>query len=421
MDFNREFKNGVGLYTCENPEMHSFSLGLWVRRGSMHEPREHHGLAHFLEHAVFRNIRALMDGKLYQELSRLALSFDASTYCDHVAFEISGPSRHFEAAADILMMVLQPLNLTVEALDLERKRIKAEILEDDDENSLDAQASKIIWKGTPLARTISGTQASVNRIGFEALQQEHDRWFSRGNFFFCGAGCMPGLEKLAARIEALEPTGTAEVSDGCAEVPEGFFHRDAAVEVEDKDYTFLRFCFDADMRWYSEKECMMLREWLFGESGPFYMQLSEDTGITYSVKSFFARFANIGNFCFEYETDKKQMMVSVEKVIEILNGIQAVSDETLEEACRSYVDYTDFEKDNCCDYCYTWGYDNGLKRCGYQNHEARKADYLAVKPERIRQMAKEIFQPDNLLLYIRGNERRIKKEEVRSILLKLNK
>lgn len=420
MDINRTFENGVGLFTCENPGASSFCLELWVRRGSMHEPKEHHGLAHFLEHVVFRNIRGMMDGQLYHELNRLALSFDASTYCDHVTFEVSGPSCHFDEAVDILMMVLKPLNLSVEALDLERKRVKAEILEGDDENGMDACVFKEVWKDTPRARTISGTQASVNRIGFKALQDEHDRWFSAGNFFFCGAGNMPGLDKLAARIEALEPGNAVSPADGMAEKPADFFRRDARIITEQKDYTYLRFSFDADTSRYTEPECMILRDWLFGESGPFYMQLSEDAGLTYDVNSVFDRFANIGCFFFEYETDKKLMMSSIEKVIEILNDIPNVSDDTIETVCRSYVLNADFVKDDCVDYCYTWGYDNGFKQLGFRNHEERKTAHLAIKPERIRQMAREIFKPENLVLYIRGNERRIKKEEIRSILMKLH-
>lgn len=419
MDINRVFENGVGFYTCENPNMNSFCLSVWVRRGSVHEPRENHGLAHMLEHAIFRNIQTMMKGNLYAELSRLALSFDACTYYDHVTFEISGPSGHFDAAADILMMIFQPLNLSVSALDMERKRVKAEILEGDDENSFDSRVLREIWKDKPMARTIIGTESSVNLIGFEALDKEYKRWFSVGNFFFCGAGNMPGLKKLGERIAMLQPGKDAPPEKGMMDIPEDFFHRDGKIVIELKDYTYLRFAFDVDTSRYTEPECMILRSWLFGTDGPFYMKLSEETGVTYTINSSLDRFANVGSFYFEYETDIKLLTRSMEIVVQILNETKNVPDEIIETVCRACAFDADFVRDNCADYCYIWGHDNGYKNMGFQSHEARKAAYISVKPERIRKMAKEIFRSDNLTLYVCSSKRKNDEKILREIIMQL--
>ena len=121
MDFNGKLENGVELYTSLNPALRGFCLSLWVRRGSMHD--EHHGLAHMLEHVTFRCISERMGGRLYETLARLGLDFDASTFTGYVRFEMSGPVERFREGLDILMMALDPPELSVAGLQMERLRV----------------------------------------------------------------------------------------------------------------------------------------------------------------------------------------------------------------------------------------------------------------------------------------------------------
>ena len=420
MEINREFENGVGLYTCTDSTAHGFCLSLWVRRGSMHEPEAHPGLAHFLEHAIFRNISERMGGRLYETLNQRALTFDACTYDGYVRFYISGPVRYFQDGLALLMDVLARLDLSLEGLDLERRRVKAEILEKDDENSADFQARRRVWAGTPLARPLMGTSSSLNRMGFDALRTEHGRWFSAGNFFFCATGNIPDVEALGRVVSELRPAVSDSKTPWLAPVPDGFFHRNAQIEVEDRDYTWVRFCFDADTARYREAEIMVLCDWLFSESGKFYMALSENTGMVYGVDDYFERYANIGNLCFDFEATQRQMTPAIEAAVDLLDAIKEGRDGEVEAVKQNIIEGMDVRYDDYVGFNHAWGYDNGLKRCGYGNLAERKADYAAIRPERIRQIAREIFIPENLLLFIRGNRRRIHVESVRALLLRLS-
>ena len=203
-------------------------------------------------------------------------------------------SEDFSLGLDILMMALEPPTLSLSGMNMERRRIQTEIREEDAPESADAFANGAVWRGTQLARSIAGTNHSTNLIGFDDLRAEHARWFSRGNFFFCATGNVPDPEALWERLSAVAPLGNAPVVEA-APVPPAFFHRDAAIEVQDRAYTWLRFCFDVDAARHSEAEMSCLLEYLLGDVGAMYLALSEDTGLVYDLNDYYERFSNIGN------------------------------------------------------------------------------------------------------------------------------
>jgi predicted Zn-dependent peptidase len=46
--------NGLRLLTERMPHVRSVSIGVWLARGSRHEPQDQSGIAHFVEHMLFK-------------------------------------------------------------------------------------------------------------------------------------------------------------------------------------------------------------------------------------------------------------------------------------------------------------------------------------------------------------------------------
>ena len=155
---------GVSVFHDKNENIHSFCLCLYVRAGSLFETKENNGISHFFEHIVFKNIHYQMGENLYQTLDRCGLDFNASTYEEFIQFIITGAPAHFEEAAEILTGIFEPITLPEEVIDTERKRIKAEIREEDEESSLGYFTKKIAWKNTSLERTITGKKKTLDKI-----------------------------------------------------------------------------------------------------------------------------------------------------------------------------------------------------------------------------------------------------------------
>jgi len=303
-------------------------------------------------------------------------------------------------------------------MNMERRRIQTEIREEDAQESADAFANGWVWRGTQLARSISGTNHTTNRIGFQALRDEHARWFSRGNFFFCATGNVPDVGKLMSRLGAIEPGSVATVVED-APVPPDFFHRGAAIHAQDRGYTWLRFSFDADTARHSEMAYMNLEEYLLGDVGKLYLALSEDTGLVYDLSDDFERFANIGCMSFEFEVEPGRLYEAVDAVVGALEETKCATDAALEGAKAGGIRNDIIKRDYVCTFNNQWGYDNGMRHCGFETLDQRTAAYAGVRPEEIRRLAREVFTTANLTLCIRGNKRRIDTERIRGILGKL--
>jgi predicted Zn-dependent peptidase len=163
-------ESGVEVLAYKNPSLHGFYISLFLRAGSMYENESERGITHFLEHALVRNVNKRHSYKLYSELDKLGMEFNASTYSEMVQFYLFGESGKFKIGADIITEILAPITLTRDETETECRRIKAEIRESDEKSSLAAFTAERVFSGTTLSGTIIGTAGSVGKITAKRLE-----------------------------------------------------------------------------------------------------------------------------------------------------------------------------------------------------------------------------------------------------------
>ena len=174
-------KNGVSIYAYKNPSLHSFQISLFVKAGCMYEKPEECGITHFLEHAAIRNVNRIYEMRLYRMLDEYGLEFNASTYSEMVNFFVSGASKNFTRGIPVIASLLDPLGLSRQEIDAERRRIKAEIRESDDKGSLTSFTNNVVFGGTSLACPIVGTNRAVDRITQRRLEEYRKSVFTAEN------------------------------------------------------------------------------------------------------------------------------------------------------------------------------------------------------------------------------------------------
>ena len=196
-------KNGINIYSYRNENAHSFFISMFLRAGSMFEREEDSGITHFLEHVAIRNVNALYNGELYRMLDKYGLEFNASTFAEMVQFYTSGSPKNFSVSARIIASVLAPVILEPSEVAIERDRIKAEIREGDEKNSLAAFSGSVVFEDTSLARSILGTNKTVSRITKARLEKYRKEVMTSGNIFFYVTGDFSDadIKALAEEIE----------------------------------------------------------------------------------------------------------------------------------------------------------------------------------------------------------------------------
>ncbi len=414
-------KNGIEIFSYKNQNLHGFFISLFVRAGSMYEADTDSGITHFLEHALIRNVNKIMNGDLYKTLDSKGIEFNASTYAEMVQFYISGAKKNFKLSAEIIAKLLSPVILAKSDVDAERKRIKAEIRESDDKNSLTNFTNSISYSGTSLSSSILGTNKSVDKITGTRLENYRYRVFSKENVFIYVSGNFESddIEFLAEELSKYE-ISSGSVHENFAPVPIDFAKRNGGVYVKNADFTMVRFTFDLDMVKLGMPETDIIYDILFsGYASRFFSEMSEARGMFYDINGALDRYRNIGQLYFSFEVREAELYESVKLSVDILKRLksQALDDSDLMKA--AYVDNAYMLFDDAREFNFTFAYDAHIMARNYRTLEDRVRAYKSVTSESIRSAACEIFRPDNLIVSLKGNKKRIETERIKEIISEL--
>lgn len=410
--------NGVPIYFYPCEGAHGFFISLFLKSGSMYEDEGEGGITHFLEHVAIRNVNHIFSGELYAMLDEYGLEFNASTYSEMVQFYVSGASKNFSRAADIICRLLCPIELGKDEIDLERGRIRAEIREADERASLAGFTAEKVWEGTSLSRPITGTPKTVASITRKRIEEYRRRTFTKDNLFFYITGnvCEGEIERFAALLADF-PVGVGQRHGNLAPIPRGFGRRGGRIEVKNADFTKVRFTFDLDMTRLSVPEVDLIYEIVLGGyNSDFFIELSEKRGLFYDLNGATERYLNVGTFSFSYELREAKLYEAVAMTVELLSQLK--SRVLPEKKCMKagYVDNAYMLLDDVRELNFTLGYDNHVLELGYADIDARIAKYREVTPERILTAASEIFRKDNLTLTVKGCKKRIDIKKLDGIL-----
>lgn len=411
-------KNGIELYSIKNPSSHGFFISLFVRAGALYEKSNESGITHFLEHVTIRNVNAKMSGELYQTLDRYGIEFNASTYSEMVQFYLSGAVENFDIAADILSKLASPIILSAREISAERDRIKAEIRENDEKNSLVAFSNSIVHEGTSLANSITGTLGGVSKINLARLEEYRKSVFTKENLFLYVTGnyTEEAIERLGGLVGEWE-LYSGEPHLNVAPVSQNFGKRDGKVHLKSADYTVIRFNFDIDMSRVSVPECDLIYDILFGGySSRFFIEMSERRGIFYDVSGNVERYKNIGTLAFTFEVRSDRIYEAVELSLLLLYDMvsQRLSDSECMKA--GYVDNAEMLADDAREQNFTFAYDNHILAEGYKTLSERAKRYSDITPERISEASRIIFAPENLTLTIKGRKKAIDKDRLEALI-----
>ena len=195
--------NGLTVLTELLPGVRSAAAGVWVRSASAHEARAQMGVAHLLEHMVFKGTERRTARQLALELEVRGGSLDAYTSRDHTNFQAHVLDEDLPRALDVLTdLVRRPL-LREEDLVLERNVVLEEIatVEDTPDDLVYELFSDRLWPTHPYGYSILGTRETVSGLQAADLQTTHGGGYYRGNCVVAVAGRVDhgGVRELLAR------------------------------------------------------------------------------------------------------------------------------------------------------------------------------------------------------------------------------
>jgi len=128
-----ELASGAQVVSLDLPDSPLICVDLWCRAGSLFEKPEESGIAHFLEHMVFKGSTRLEAGEFDWRIEALGGSSNAATGFDDVQYHLLIPPAAAAEAVELLLeLVLEP-RLERDAFQMERQVVLEELAQSEDQ------------------------------------------------------------------------------------------------------------------------------------------------------------------------------------------------------------------------------------------------------------------------------------------------
>src|SRR3979411_1340653 len=108
-------------------QLRSMSIGVWLTRGSRHEAAEQSGVAHFVEHMLFKGTATRSAEDIAQAIDSIGGQLDAFTAKEYASYYIKVLDEHLPLALDILTDIAPNPASRVEDIERDEKVVVEEI------------------------------------------------------------------------------------------------------------------------------------------------------------------------------------------------------------------------------------------------------------------------------------------------------
>jgi predicted Zn-dependent peptidase len=182
--------NGLRLITEAMPHVRSVTIGVWLLRGSRHEAESQSGIAHFVEHMLFKGTATRSAEDIAQAIDSIGGQLDAFTAKEYASYYIKVLDEHLPLAVDLLAdIVLRPA-FPVDEIEREKKVILEEIkmVEDTPDDLVHELFTQHFWEGHPLGRPILGTKETVESFDGGSLREYFAGAYVAQNVIVSAAG-----------------------------------------------------------------------------------------------------------------------------------------------------------------------------------------------------------------------------------------
>src|ERR1041385_7773215 len=162
---------GLRLITEAMPHVRSVSIGVWLTRGSRHESEPQSGIAHVVEHMLFKGTATRTAEDIAQEIDSIGGQLDAFTAKEYASYYIKVLDEHLPTAVDLLSDIVMTPRFEQDDLEREKKVILEEIkmVEDTPDDLVHELFTQHFWEGHALGRPILGSKETVESFTSEIL------------------------------------------------------------------------------------------------------------------------------------------------------------------------------------------------------------------------------------------------------------
>jgi predicted Zn-dependent peptidase len=316
--------NGLTILTEKIPYIRSVSIGVWIKSGSRDESKEANGMAHFLEHMLFKGTKRRSAREIARSLESVGGYLNAFTSKEQTCFYADILDTQISKAVDVLSDMICHSVFAPKELEKERQVILDEIdsVEDTPDDLVQDIFVEKLYPDHSLGLPILGSRNSVKNLSREMLIEFYLKNYTAENILIAAAGNIDH-DKLVDLCEIkfqLAPNSNISTSNSSPQIGQGAY-------LLNRHINQAHICLGTSALPYNHHlkyELLLLNTVLgVGMGSRLFQNIRELHGVAYSVYSFVDFFKDNGLLAIYLGTErsKKDKAISlIEKEIKKLRS-----------------------------------------------------------------------------------------------------
>jgi len=311
-------KNNLRLLTAPLPGTEAVTITMYIKVGSRQETLRQSGLAHFIEHLLFKGTtRRPSTLQLSRELDVLGAEYNAFTSKDHTGFYIKVDSQHLESALDIMSDMLFHSVLLPEEITREKGVILEEInmYQDTPMYLSDDLFEENIYHGQSLAHMILGSQKSIRAMTRKQIIDFYKQYYFLSNMILSIGGKLPAntAELVSRYFKSSDKKNTLTLKKIQKVVPK------SKINIKYKDTEQIHLVYGLPLMIgynYNKQYHLKLANVIFGGSmsSRLFINIREKQGLGYYINSSLNAYEDCGSWQVAAGVDKSRLPLAVELI-----------------------------------------------------------------------------------------------------------
>jgi len=184
--------NGLTIVAEQMP-VEAVNLSLWVNVGSANEPDNINGMAHFLEHMVFKGTKRIVSGEFERRIEERGAVTNAATSQDYTHYYITTAPKDFASLAPLQIDVVLNSLIPDDAFSREKLVVLEEIRRSDDNprRRTFAQAMQTAFDRLPYRRPVLGEFDVISQLQPQQMRDFHTSWYQPNSITAVAVGNLP--------------------------------------------------------------------------------------------------------------------------------------------------------------------------------------------------------------------------------------
>jgi predicted Zn-dependent peptidase len=233
----KKLPNGLTIVAEQMP-VEAINLNVWINVGSAAESDDINGMAHFLEHMVFKGTPRLQSGEFERLIEERGAVTNAATSQDYTHYYITTAPKDFAELAPLQLDVVLNSSIPDDAFERERMVVLEEIRrsEDNPQRRTFRRAIETTFEQLPYRRQVLGPASVIEQLKAQQMRDFHGTWYQPKSMTAVAVGNLPVDELIEIVADGFRQTSVSTQGLDKNSLPPTFTPEPAFTEIVRREY-----------------------------------------------------------------------------------------------------------------------------------------------------------------------------------------